>query len=63
MIKSLNKEINVNELDTMMVELESKIEFSCSGAACAADNNVFCGGKACSAYAGICGGVACFPYI
>lgn len=47
MIKSLNKEINVNELDIMMAELESKTEFACSAVTCTIDTGIFCGGNLC----------------
>jgi hypothetical protein len=34
MIKSLNKEIDVNQIDNMMTELEERSEFSCFLDAC-----------------------------
>ncbi|MEK4853615.1 hypothetical protein NST04_27490 [Paenibacillus sp. FSL H7-0756] len=59
MIQSLNKEIRVNELDEMMMELEERPEMVCFFHACGGDAGTVCLPVACAGYLGLGGGV-CF---
>lgn len=53
MIKSINKELQVNDLDVLINDLEARDELSCTGNACGA-NAGFCIGAVCGAYVGFC---------